>query len=72
MSDPLRFNVFSHEASHFRQLLRKRWAEGVRFEERRSWLVWIVFTVSGPAEALAAVQRDYDKWRTDLAVENAW
>lgn len=47
--------VDAREASLMRALLDRFASEGVTYTERRHWLFWRRFCVSGPAEAVSVV-----------------
>jgi hypothetical protein len=68
---PLIISVATDDAAEVRQMIRRRWLDGVRYEERRSWWLWVRFTVTGPAQAVRAVSDDVSEWRDRVILDNA-
>lgn len=53
----MRLTLLRTEARHIRPLLQEQLRHGVWFTQRRRWLLWVTFTISGPPQAVEDLRR---------------
>lgn len=59
------------DAIALREMLRRRWLDGVKAQERRVWLFWRRFEITGPAPALASLRAEFERYLDDFDMRKA-